>query len=318
MTRSRDFLGYGPIPPRVRWPEDARLALNIVVNYEEGGEPSLVLGDPLREERAEAEYAVPRTERELIQESTFQYGSRVGHWRLIDVLDRHGLTATVFAVGKALELNPDIAEAYRERGYDFVGHGYRWAGHWGMTEADERADIRKCLSAIERLTGNRVAGWFNRPPISIETTRLVAEEGLLFDSTAVDDDIPYYRVVAGRPLLIVPYSLDANDTRFWKGGFTTANDFYEYLRDCFQTLYNESASTPRMMSVGLHGRIIGRPGRIQALERFLDHVSKFDGVWIARRTDIAEVWADQFAPPDAWNWPHASSAEILKSRDKPV
>lgn len=306
----RDLLGYGRNPPRVEWPGGAKLALNIAINYEEGGEGSILLGDPVREERAEATYNVPKTERELIQESTFEYGSRVGHWRVLDTLDRHGVTCSVFAVGKALELNPEIAAAFAERGYDMVGHGYRWAGHFGMTEEEEREDIRGCIDAIERLTGQRISGWFNRPPISLSTTRILAEEGLMYDSTAVDDDLPYYRNVAGRPMLIVPYSLDANDTRYWKGAFVTADDFFLYLRDAFDALYRESSQVPRMMSVGLHGRIIGRPGRILALDRFLDHVRRHQDVWIARRSDIARVWAEQFGPADAWNR-HAGAATAV-------
>lgn len=299
----RDFIGYGDSRPKVEWPEGARLALNIAVNYEEGGEPSLLLGDPLREERAEASYAVPRTERELIQESTFEYGSRVGHWRVMRVLDEYEGTCSVFAVGKALEENPEIARAFASRGYDFVGHGYRWSGHYGMSLEQEQADVHACIETVRRLTGCNVLGWFNRPPVTLHTRRVIAETGLLFDSTAVNDDLPYYQDVAGRPLLVIPYSLDTNDTRYWKGGYVTANDFFEYLRDAFDALYAESGRTPLMMSVGLHGRIIGRPGRIAALRRFLEHVRSFDDVWIARRSDIARVWAEQFAPEDAWNWP---------------
>jgi allantoinase len=298
----RDFVGYADTPPRVEWPAGARLAVNIAINYEEGGEPSLLLGDAQREERAEAVYAVPREKRELIQESTFEYGSRVGHWRVLETLDRYEATATVFAVGKALEENPRIVDAFMRRGYDMVGHGYRWKGHFGLSEAEERQDVRDCIRSVEATTGQTISGWFNRPPISLDTTRILAEEGLLFDSTAVDDDLPYYRSVAGRPMLIVPYSLEANDTRYWKGAFVTADDFYVYLRDTFDALYRESERIPRMMSVGLHGRIIGRPGRILALDRFLEHIRKFNDVWLAGRSEIARVWAEQFAPTDAWNW----------------
>jgi peptidoglycan/xylan/chitin deacetylase (PgdA/CDA1 family) len=172
-----------------------------------------------------------------------------------------------------------------------------------MTEAEERDDVRRCLTAVKSVTGLDVGGWFNRPPISTSTRRILAEEGLFFDSTTVDDDLPHYADVAGRPMLILPYALDANDTRFWKGGYVTAGDFFEYIRDAFDVLYRESSQVPQMMTVGLHGRIIGRPGRVSALQRFLDHVRSFPDVWIARRTDIARAWAEQFAPTDSWNWP---------------
>jgi peptidoglycan/xylan/chitin deacetylase (PgdA/CDA1 family) len=275
----------------------------VVLNYEEGAEPHPDLGDSLREERAEATYTVPRTERELIQESSFEYGSRAGHWRVLRLLDQYEATCTIFAVGYALELNPEITRAFAARNFDMVGHGYRWRGHFGMTEEEERLDVQKCAETVQALTGQVIGGWFNRPPVSLQTRRVLAEEGLFFDSTAVNDDLPYYTDVAGRPMLVVPYAIDANDTRFWKGGYDTAAEFFEYLRDAFDVLYRESQTVPLMMSVGLHGRIIGRPGRILALERFLDHVRSRPDVWISRRTDIATTWADQFAPDDAWNWP---------------
>jgi allantoinase len=296
------YVGYAGQPPQIEWPEGARLALNIVLNFEEGAEASLLRGDPQRDARAEAQYDVPLNERELIQESTYQYGSRVGHWRLLDILEEFGATATVFAAGLAVETNAALTQRFVQHGCDFVGHGYRWIGHFGMTEEEERDDIRRGVDAIQAATGQPVLGWWNRPPVTPRTREFVAEAGLLFDSTAVNDDSPYYVDVLGRPLLILPYSLDANDTRFWKQGFVTATEFSGYLIDAFDMLYRESAKHPRMMSVGLHGRILGRPGRALALARFLEHVRRHDDVWVANRSDIARTFAEQFAPADAWNW----------------
>jgi allantoinase len=312
MTSPRDLVGYGAKPPRVEWPHGARLALNIVLNYEEGSEANPLLGDDLRDERAEAVYSVPRTERELMQEAMFEYGSRVGHWRLMSLLDEYDMKATVFATGMALELNPEICQAFADHEYDFVGHGYRWLPHYGMSLEAERQDVLDCVAVIQRMAGRQVRGWFNRPPITVATRQIVAEAGLLYDSTTVDDDLPHYAQVAGRPLLILPYSLDTNDTRFWQGGFVTGQQFFEYLRDAFDYLYKESGTVPRMMSVGLHGRI-QRPGRTAGVQRFLDHVQGFRDVWVARRDEIAEVWSEQFAPPNAWNW--APSSKLSKVRE---
>jgi peptidoglycan/xylan/chitin deacetylase (PgdA/CDA1 family) len=274
------------------------------LNYEEGSEPNPLLGDATRELLTDPLYSsVPPGERELFQESAFEYGSRVGHWRVIEVLDEYEMPCSVFATAMALELNPPITSAFVKRGWDMVGHGYRWLGHHAMSEDEERNDIRQCIASIRRLTGQTITGWFNRPPISLDTRRILAEEGLFWDSSSIDDDLPHYTDVAGRPLLIVPYSLENNDTRFWKAqGFVTATDFFEYNRDAFDVLYRESARVPRMISIGLHGRIIGRPGRTPGLQRLLGYIRSQPGVWVAPRSEIARVWAEQFASDDAWNW----------------
>jgi allantoinase len=301
-TVQRDFIGYADEPPNFEWPGGARLAVNFVVNYEEGAERSPLDGDSDREPLVEARYEVPPGERELFSESTFEYGSRVGVWRLLELLDRYRVTPTVFACSVALERNPVVTAALVERGCDFVGHGYRWIPHTGLTREVERDQIRRCVDSIEGMTGQRPRGWFTRPPNTLNTRELLAEEGLLYDSGSVNDDLPYFQSVAGRPFLVVPYSLDVNDTRFFKGQFFTSSDFAEYAIDCFDALYEEAIRVRRMMSVGLHPRIIGRPGRITGLERLLDHVSRHADVWYAERNQIATFWAETFAPSGTWNW----------------
>jgi allantoinase len=292
----RDFIGYANRPPDFEWPGGARLAINFVINYEEGAERSPLEGDADREPLVEARYEVPAGERELFTESTFEFGSRVGVWRLLELLDRYKVTPTIFACAVALERNPLVTKALVERGCDFVGHGYRWIPHTGMSPEREREQIRLCRSSIEATTGYGIKGWFTRPPNTPNTRRLLAEEGFLYDSGAVNDDVPYYQEVSGRPFLVVPYSLDVNDTKFFKDQFFIGSDFAEYGIDSFNVLYRESRRAPRMMSVGLHSRIIGRPGRLAGLERLLEHLRNHDGLWITGRDQIATFWSETFPP----------------------
>jgi peptidoglycan/xylan/chitin deacetylase (PgdA/CDA1 family) len=309
MDMPRDFIGYGAHPPQFEWPGGGRLAVNLVINYEEGSERSPLDGDTSLDTASEplaqvAPVEPGRTiERPLISESVYEYGSRVAIWRLIELFDRYAVPASIFACALALERNPPVTQAFVDRGYDLVGHGYRWLSHHGLSPEEERAQIRMAVASIQRMTGQRILGWFTNQPQTPATRRLLAEEGFLFDSGAVNDDVPYFQVVAERPFLIVPYSIDINDFRFWRTPLTTAREFEEYCRDSFDVLYRESARSPRMMSIGLHARVIGRPGRILALERFLAHVREFPGVWVTTRTQIARFWAERFAPPNTWNWP---------------
>lgn len=300
---ARDLLGYGPAPPRVAWPTGARLAINVVLNYEEGAERSPLEGDRDVEPLVDSRYDVPAGERDLYMESSYEYGSRVGIWRLLGLLDEIGIRPTVFGCGLAFERNPAAVAAFVERGCDLVGHGYRWIPHLGLTVDEQAADIRRCVDVLERMTGRRVLGWFGRAPNTVHTRRLLAEAGLLYDSGAVNDDLPYFTDVGGRPFLVVPYSLDVNDVRFWKGDLATGDQFQAYVRDSFDVLYAESAETPRMMSIGLHPRIIGRPGRLASLRRALEYIRGHDGLWFARRDDIARAWVAQFGPDDMWNRP---------------
>ncbi len=303
MDMPRDFIGYGRNPPAFEWPNCARLALNIVVNYEEGSERNPLDGDAHREDASEAVFPVKPGEREIHQESVYEYGSRVGIYRIIDLFDTFQVRPTIFACALALERNPPVTKDFVDRNYDIVSHGYRWITHAGFDEAQERAEIRKASESFQRTTGQRVVGWFNRTPQTVITRRILAEEGFLYDCQSVSDDIPYFQDVQGRPFLVVPYTIDCNDGRFWRGTFNSGRDFEVYCIDSFDTLYRESARTPRMMSVGLHPKIIGRPGRIGGLERFLEHVRRHPDVWVCSRTDIARFWAGRFAPPDTWNWP---------------
>ena len=303
MKLPRDFIGYGRNPPKFEWPNGARLAVNIVVNYEEGAERSPLDGDPEREAASESVFPVPPGEREIHQESVYEYGSRVGIYRIIDLFDKYQVKPTLYACALALERNPPVTREFVDRQYDVVSHGYRWITHLGFSEAQERDQIRKAQDSFQRTIGRRVSGWFNRTPQTIHTRRILAEEGFLYDSGTVNDDIPFYEDVAGRPFLIVPYTIDINDVRFWRGTMSTGRDFETYCVDSFDTLYRESACTPRMMSIGLHPKIIGRPGRIGGLDRFLAYVRGYPDVWLAGRTDIARFWAERFAPANAWNWP---------------
>ncbi|MBS1862693.1 MAG: polysaccharide deacetylase family protein [Actinobacteria bacterium] len=311
----RDLIGYGPEPPTFSWPGGARLAVNVVINYEEGSEASPLQGDANVETLVEAPYVVPAGTRNLFLESTYEFGSRVGIWRLLKLLDQFQIAPTFFACAQALELNPAVVEALVERGCDVVGHGYRWRQHINLTPAEQAEDIARCKSELERLTGRPMLGWFTRPPNTEDTQRLLSENDVVYDCGAVNDDIPYFIPVEGRPLLTVPYSLDVNDIRFWKGQLSTAVEFEEYGKAAFDVLYAESAATPRMMSIGLHPRVIGRPARLLGLERLLRHIAGHDDVWFAPRDEIARFWLREFGPADAWHRERAD-AEPAKAEGK--
>lgn len=304
----RDFVGYGATPPDFEWPGGSRMAVNIIINYEEGSEPNPLDGDsdvePLGELGA---FPTRRGERQVMIESQYEYGSRVGIWRLIDTLDKHETPATIFACALALERNGPATKAMVRRNYDMVGHGYRWISHFNMSAEEERADIRRAVQSIEQTTGQRIVGWFTRGPQTLATRAILAEEGFLFDCGASNDELPYYQQVNGRPFLIVPYTLTANDWRFWQGTLFTAEDFARYCTDEFDVLYAESKRKPRMMTVGLHARITGRPGRALALDKLLAHVKAHRDVWLTTSTAVARFWLEQFAPSGTWNWPPAEA-----------
>lgn len=301
MTPVRDFVGYAGRPPAVSWPDGARLAVSIVVNVEEGAEPSPLDGDPYAEARAEMPHQAREGVRDLAIESQYEYGSRAGIWRILETLGEYRAPSTFFACGRALERNPAAAAAIVAGGHEVCSHGYEWREPSTITRDEERRAIRRAVEAIEVTTGTRPVGWYSRWGPSVHTRALLVEEGgFLYDSDASNDDLPYRVDVAGHPFLVLPYGMDTNDMKFWLGGFTTANSFADYLRDSFDVLYREGERQPRMMSVGVHARILGRPGRIPALRAFLDHVREHEGVWIARRDQIARYWlAQESQPPPA-------------------
>lgn len=295
----RDLVGYGAEPPHAAWPGGARVAVSLVLNYEEGGEQNVLEGDPASEAFLHELVGTPPVagDRDLNAESMFAYGSRAGFWRIQRTLAAHNTPLTVHAVGQALERNPHAARAMADHGWEVAGHGWRWIDHRHVPEDAERADIARSIAAVERLVGRRPVGWYTGRTSS-RTRRLVVEEGgFLYDSDDYSDDLPFYVRTAGRAHLVVPYSLDANDCKFLlANGFTTADDMLGYLVDTFDALHAEGADRPRMMSVGLHCRITGRPGRIRALDGFLQHVARRGGAWLATREQIARHWLATHPP----------------------
>lgn len=293
-TYSRDLIGYASRPPHPHWPNEARIAVSLVLNYEEGGEACVLHGDGHSESVLTdlgGVEALPGV-RNLNVESLFEYGSRVGFWEIMRLLESAGAPATIYAVGMALERNPEAAAKIAASGFEVACHGQRWVDYQFVPEQVERADILRNVEVITRLTGRRPVGWYTGRP-SPNTRRLVVETGgFLYDSDAYNDDLPYWTEVAGRRHLVIPYSFDNNDSRLQRGGdFSSGDEFFSYCRDAFDWLYRSGVEgRPRMMSVGLHGRIIGRPGRIGALARLLEHMQRHEGVWLCNRAAIAQHW----------------------------
>ncbi len=289
----RDLAGYGAHPPDPQWPGGARIALQLVLNYEEGGENCILHGDPASESfLSEIIGADARRDvRHMSMESIYEYGSRVGVWRLKRLFETYQVPVTVFAVGMAVERNPQPIQALHEAGNEICSHGYRWIDYQHVDEATEREHMQQAIEAIRQATGERPLGWYTGRT-GPNTRRLVVEEGgFLYDADAYNDDLPYWDTGHGKPHLVIPYTLDANDMRFATAqGFNSGDQFYHYLKDSFDVLYAEGQRTPRMMSVGLHCRLAGRPGRFAALERFIRYARSYDDVWWCRRIDIARHW----------------------------
>jgi putative urate catabolism protein len=297
----RDLVGYGRNPPHPQWPGQARVALQFVLNYEEGGENAVLHGDGGSEQFLSEMFNPPSfTERHMSMEGIYEYGSRVGVWRILREFEKRDLPLTVFGVGMALQRHPELTAAFVELGHEIACHGWRWISYQNLDEATEREHMRLGLDAIEKLTGKRPLGWYTGRD-SPQTRRLVADDGgLLYDSDYYGDDLPFWMKVKRTdgtvvPRLVLPYTLDTNDMRFaLPQGFSQAEDFYIYLRDSFDALYAEGdpngQNAPKMMSIGMHCRLLGRPGRLVALQRFLDHVAQHDKVWVCRRVDIARHW----------------------------
>jgi putative urate catabolism protein len=295
----RDLVGYGRAPPDPRWPDGARVAVQFVINYEEGGENCVLHGDEASEAfLSEIIGAAPIPgARNMNMESIYEYGSRAGFWRLHRLFTGRGLPVTVYGVAMALERNPEAVAGMLEAEWEIASHGYRWIEYQHFDEDAEREHLRKAIAIHQAATGSRPLGWYTGR-ISPNTRRLVVEEGgFLYDADSYADDLPYWVHEFGEPHLVVPYTLDNNDMRFATNqGFNSGDQFFAYLRDAFDVLYAEGADAPRMMSVGLHCRLVGRPGRIAALARFLDHVGAHDGVWVCRRVDIARHWHEHHRP----------------------
>ncbi len=293
----RDLAGHGRQPPHARWPNGARVALQFVLNFEEGGENSVLHGDAGSEQFLSEMFNPPAfAARHLSMESIYEYGSRVGVWRILREFERRQLPLTIFGVGMALERCPEVTAAFTELGHEIACHGWRWISYQGIDEATEREHMRRGMEIIQRMTGGRALGWYTGRD-SPNTRRLVADfGGFEYDSDCYGDDLPFWLQVkksdgATAPHLVVPYTLDCNDMRFaLPQGFSHGDEFFNHLRDAFDVHYAEGDERPSMMSVGMHCRLLGRPGRMRALQRFLDHVQQHDRVWIARRIDIARHW----------------------------
>ena len=292
----RDLVGYGATPPDPRWPNGARLALSFVLNYEEGGERSVEEGDGESESFLHEVVGAPPTigRRNLNTESMFEYGSRAGFWRIHRIFTSHGLPLTVYAVGQALERNPEAARAMVDAGWEVASHGYRWIDYIEWDEEAEREHFRLAIEAIEKTCGQRPVGWYTGR-LSDNTRRLVVQTGgFLYDSDSYADELPYWVEVEGQDHLVIPYTLDNNDMKFMStNGFVTSSQFLEYLVDALEQLYAEGG---RMMNVGLHCRIVGRPGRAPALDKFLAHVKQKDNVWVTTRAEIARHWREHHPP----------------------
>jgi putative urate catabolism protein len=292
----RDLIGYGNSPPHANWPNQARIAISFVLNYEEGAENSILHGDAASEfflsEMLNAE-PIPDM-RHVSMESLYDYGARAGFWRLRKIFNDRNLPLTIFGVAMAMQRNPAAVEAMLQSGWEIASHGYRWINYQHITEAIERDYMARAIKIQTELTGSRPLGWYTGRT-SPNTARLVVEEGgFLYDSDSYSDDLPYYDPTWGKPQLVIPYTMDTNDMRFASAqGFNTGEHFFTYLKDSFDTLYAEGG---KMLSVGLHCRIAGRPGRAGAVTRFLDYVLQHDHVWVARRIDIARHWLTEHAP----------------------
>ena len=290
----RDLIGYGAEPPHAAWPDGARVALNFVLNVEEGSETNILHGDSKNESGLSEVVGGrhPAGQRDLGMESLYDYGPRAGFWRIHRLFTERNLPLTVYACAMALERNPVATEAMAKAGWDFAGHGWRWINHYELSEDEEREHIARAIEITQRLTGQRLKGWYCRYAPSPNTRRLLVEQGgFLYDSDSYSDDLPYWVKVEGNDHLVIPYALDTNDVKFGApAAYSSGEDFFRYITDAFDQLWDEGGERPRMLSIGLHQRLVGRPGRARALAKFLDHVQAKGSTWITRRVEIAEHW----------------------------
>ena len=294
---SRDLIGYGEKGKKISWPNNAKLALQIVLNYEEGGENSILNGDKYSETfLSEIIGAKAIKGRHISMESIYEYGSRSGFWRLDKLFKEKKIPVTIFGVGLALKQNPEVCNAIKNGDYEIAAHGYRWIDYQDVKKPVEKKHMQQAIKTIKDIFGSRPLGWYTGR-CSPNTRDLVFDDGgFLYDSDSYSDDLPYWEYRGKKKQLIIPYTLDNNDMRFATNqGFNTGDHFYNYLKDSFDALYEEGKTTPKMMSVGLHCRLIGRPGRIQSLKKFLDYVLKFEDIWICKRIDIAKHWIKNYS-----------------------
>jgi allantoinase len=293
----RNMIGYGAKGKSISWPNNARLALQIVLNYEEGGENCVLNGDKYSETfLSEIIGAKAIKGRHISMESIYEYGSRAGFWRLHKLFKEKNIPVTIFGVALALEQNPEVCEAIKNGNYEVAAHGYRWIDYQDVKKSIEKKHMQQAIKTIKKIFGSRPLGWYTGR-CSPNTRDLVFDEGgFLYDSDSYSDDLPYWEKRGSKRQLIIPYTLDNNDMRFATNqGFNTGDHFYNYLKDSFDALYEEGKISPKMMSVGLHCRLIGRPGRIQSLKKFLDYVLKFNDIWICKRIDIAKHWIKNYS-----------------------
>ena len=302
-TIKRDFVGYGNNYPVFKWPNNAKLAVQFVLNYEEGAENCILNGDNSSETFLSEIIGAPAYEnaRHMSMESIYEYGSRAGVWRILDLFRINNIPITVFGVAKALEQNPLFCEQILKDNHEVCCHGLKWINYHGIPKDIERTYMQEAIELQIKMCGSRPLGWYTGRT-SENTRKLVAEEGgFLYDSDDYSDDLPFWSKVESKPHLIIPYTLDVNDMRFATNqGFNTSDHFFNYLMDTFNTLYNEGSTHPKMMSIGLHCRLIGRPGRFQSLKKFIEHIINFDNIWITKREDIAKFWIKNF-PYDGEN-----------------
>lgn len=288
----RDLIGYGEHPLRVPWPNGAKVAISVVVNFEEGAEQSIAAGDPRDEDvHVFGGWTSDPTTRSMMKESYFEYGSRVGIWRQLSLLRRYNVPATFMTCGMALEKSPDVGPAIVRDGHEICAHGYRWAGTVGMSPDEELAEIRRCVEAIERMSGVRPVGWYVRDGITENTRSLLVDEGFLYDSNSYGDDLPYFVPTSRGDHLVVPYASDTNDSRFWgNASLATGDEFFEVCKDSLDYLADETDGVSRVMSVGIHARIGGRPSVARGVQKFLEYATARDDVWFATREQIAQHW----------------------------
>jgi len=299
MTKkdNRDLIGYGSNLPKVEWPNKARIAVQIVLNYEEGAENCVLNGDKNSEVfLSEIIGAQPIKGRHMNMESLYEYGSRAGFWRLHNLFQEKKIPITIFGVGMALEKNPEICKAIIEADYEVASHGWRWIDYQNIKKSEEKKHMQLAIKAHTKIFGKRPDGWYTGR-CSPNTRDLVMEDGgFLYDSDSYSDDLPYWENRNKKKQLIIPYTLDNNDMRFATNqGFNTGDHFYSYLKDSFDALYEEGRTNPKMMSVGLHCRLIGKPGRIQSLKKFLDYIQKHEDIWVCKRVDIAKHWIKNYS-----------------------